>query len=263
MRDCHVQSTFTDKNYDSLDKIAAGAKAKGIDEITVTELLEIIDGNPSYAFSWHKLGVKRASDSTIFDFNVGVEFSLEPDIHDKIARVSRDRGLDYACASTNKIEGKKISDSSYFVGKNKGDLYRKYFEHVLRNVEEYKDCFDAYAKLDQIIRYGNDKRFNYDDYADLIDAILEVLVKNDKGLEVCTLMSNDNNPLPMPYMTILRRYKDLGGKIITLGSGVSKADDLGKYFDYACDVIEASGFNEIATYHRRIPDFEKVKSLRR
>lgn len=263
MKDCHIHSTFTDKNCDSLDMFIAAAKAKGIDELTVSELLEIRNGAPSFAFNWYKLGVKRERDNTGFNLNVGLELSLEPGNLDKLTRTCHDRGLDYVCASTSKLEDKKVSDSNFFDGKKKDDLYKKYFEHVLSNIEEYKDCFDVYTKLDQIIRYSKDRRFDYDKYSELLDAILEYLVKNDKGIEVCTLMSDNNNSLPMPYMTILRRYKDLGGKIITLGSGVSKADDLGKYFDYAYDLIEAVGFDEIATYHKRIPDFEKIKSLRK
>lgn len=263
MKDCHVHSTFTDKNCDSLDKYVAAAKAKGIEELTISELLEIKDGAPSFAFNWYKLGVKREKDNTGFNLNVGLELSLEPGIHDKVFRICHDRGLDYVCASTNKVGDKNISDSNFFIGKNKKDVYRKYFEHVLNNIDEHIDCFDVYTKLDQIIRFNKDKRFNYDDYSDILDAILEKLVKNDKGIEVCTLMSTDNNPLPMPYMTILGRYKDLGGKIITLGSGVSQADEICRYFDYAYDLVEAVGFSEIATYHKRTPDFEKVKSLRK
>ena len=67
--------------------------------------------------------------------------------------------------------------------------------------------------------------------------------------------------LPSPYQTILKRYKELDGKLITLGSGACKADDLGRNFDCALDTLDSLGFEEIATYHRHEPEFEKVKSL--
>ena len=49
MKDCHIHNDYTNKSNDSLEKYVAAAKAKGIDELTVTELVEIIDGVPPFA----------------------------------------------------------------------------------------------------------------------------------------------------------------------------------------------------------------------
>lgn len=262
MRDCHVHNDYTDKSNDSLEKYVASAKTKGIDELTVTEHVEIIDGVPSFAFAFYKLTVKRAREKLGFDVNLGIEIGLQPNIDDKIARIATSLGLDYVVASTNIVEGQEINKYNYFEGKDKESIYRKYFEHEFRNVKELNKYFDAYTKLDQIIKLGGDDRLDYSKYGEIIDAILEELIKNDKGLEVYTGIDY-KGILPSPYPTILRRYKDLGGKIITLGSGSVSGDTLGKNFDYAYDVIESVGFDEIATYHSRQPDFEKIKSLRK
>ena len=262
MKDCHIHNDYTNKSNDSLEKYVAAAKAKGIDELTVTELVEIIDGAPPFAFAFYKLGVKRSRDKLGFKVNLGVELGLQPGIEDKIARTATSLGLDYVVASTNVVEGQEINKYNYFEGKDKESIYKKYFEHELSNVKEYIKYFDAYTKLDQIIKLGGEDRLDYSKYGEIIDAILEELIKNDKGLEVYTGFDY-KGVLPSPYPTILRRYKDLGGKIITLGSGSSTGDTLCKNFDTALDIIETSGFDEVATYHVRVPDFEKVKSLRR
>lgn len=262
MKDCHVHSDYTDKSNDSLESYVAVAKAKGIDELTITELVEIIDGAPPFAFPFYKLKVKRTGENLGFKLNLGLELGLQPDIKDKIVRPATSIGLDYVVASTNVIEKQEISKIDYFDGKNKDDVYKKYYEHVLNNINEYMKYFDAYSKLDQIAILGGEKRVDYKRYGEIIDAILETLVKNDKGLEVFTGL-NYGGVLPSPYPTILRRYKELGGKIITLGSGSVKSDTLCIDYDNALDIIESIGFDEVATYHRREPDFEKIKSLRK
>ena len=262
MRDCHVHSDYTDKSNDSLESYVAAAKAKGIDELTITELVEIIDGVPPFAYSFYRLKVKRTGETENFNLKIGLEIGLQPGIKDKIAKAATSVGLDYVVASTNIIEGQEINRFDYFEGKNKDEVYKKYFEHELNNINEYIKYFDAYTKLDQIVRLGGDKRLDYDKYSEILDAILESLVNNDKALEVFTGYMY-GEVIPSPYPTILRRYKDLGGKIITLGSGSTKSDTLCKDFDYALDVIESVGFDEIATYHRHEPEFEKIKSIRK
>lgn len=262
MKDCHVYTSYTDKKYPEIAHYITKAKELGIDELTITDLYEIKEGAPLVPFAWYKLAYNRVKSEDI-KLNLGFEMGLQPGIHEKIFKTANEKSLDYVVGSTNIIGGEEVSSPGFFMGKDEDEVYRKYFEYVLNNVNEFSDCFDVYAKLDQVIRYNGDRRLDYDRYAELLDAILESLVKNGKGLEVSTQFCSDNDPWPMPYMRILGRYRELGGKIITLGSGATSVENLGKYYEYAYDLIESVGFDSIATYHNRTPDFDKIKSLRR
>ena len=62
---------------------------------------------------------------------------------------------------------------------------------------------------------------------------------------------------------IIKRYKELGGKIITMGSDAHKVDDLAKDFDIAYDLLESVGIKEIAIYHNRKPEFIGIKELKK
>ena len=61
-----------------------------------------------------------------------------------------------------------------------------------------------------------------------------------------------------PNIDIVKRYKELGGKIITLGSDAHKVCDLTSNFDKATDILEQCGFDELSVYHNRKPDFVKI-----
>ncbi len=47
-----------------------------------------------------------------------------------------------------------------------------------------------------------------------------------------------------------------------MGSDAHKVDDLASNFDVAFDILEYVGFEDIAIYHNRIPDFYKIKLLK-
>ena len=95
--------------------------------------------------------------------------------------------------------------------------------------------------------------------AELIDAILLELIMNDKGIEINTSGLRYGLPYPHPNIEIIKRYKELGGKIITIGSDAHNSDDLAKDFDLVYDILRSLNIKEIAVFHNRIPDFICIK----
>ena len=51
-----------------------------------------------------------------------------------------------------------------------------------------------------------------------LDPILRYLIDNGKALEVNTAGLKKGLPWPNPHMEILKRYRALGGELITIGS---------------------------------------------
>ena len=61
-----------------------------------------------------------------------------------------------------------------------------------------------------------------------------------------------------PNKDILKRYLELGGKIITLGSDAHFAEDICSDFDTAIKELKEIGFKEITTFKNRKPSFIKI-----
>lgn len=78
-----------------------------------------------------------------------------------------------------------------------------------------------------------------------------------KDCHVHTIISHDGKS----SIEIIKRYKDLGGKIITVGSDAHKVNDLASYFGLTYRILQLIGYDEVAIYHNRRPDFVKIKSL--
>ena len=66
-----------------------------------------------------------------------------------------------------------------------------------------------------------------------------------------------------PNIEILKRFKELGGKIITIGSDAHNKKDLASHFDVAYDLLESVGFEKITVFHKREPSFIKIRELKK
>ncbi|MNP28332.1 histidinol-phosphatase [compost metagenome] len=55
----------------------------------------------------------------------------------------------------------------------------------------------------------------------------------------------------MPKLDIVKRYKELGGEIITVGSDAHSADRVGEGIEYVYEFLKEINFNYIATYDKR------------
>ena len=132
--------------------------------------------------------------------------------------------------------------------------YRHFFEVTLKRLEAY-DCFDTLGHLDFVVRYGPNKNRFYDlkTYGDIISAILELLIRKDKALEVNTGGFKYGLGHPNPCEEVLKRYRELGGRLLTVGSDAHVPGFVGYEFDRTAELLKEIGFREYALYRKRVP----------
>jgi histidinol-phosphatase (PHP family) len=61
----------------------------------------------------------------------------------------------------------------------------------------------------------------------------------------------------LPYDVYFRRFKELGGEIVTVGSDAHNWKRVGQYSDRACDVLKEI-FGYVCTFEGRKPIFHKL-----
>ena len=139
------------------------------------------------------------------------------------------------------------------------EAYTEYFQSIIDNVKKFKN-FDVYGHLDYVVRYGpnKDANYSYDEYKDVIDEILRLLVEEGKGLEVNTGGIKHNLKDLHPCMGILKRYRELGGEIVTVGSDAHTPQDLANGFDRAFEFLKECGFGYYTIFENRLPEFKKL-----
>jgi len=271
MKDSHVHTNISHDGISTINEYIAHAKNIGVDEITFTEHYDDysdIETNLKtlMVLSYYQEYFCKQREDRYFKTNFGIEFGLQPNekLKEKINDMTRYYPFDFIIGSSHITCKKDIAmDSSFFDGLSRKEAYMKYFLEVLENIKLY-DEFDVYGHLDYIVRYGGYdlKSIDYHEFQEILDEILINLIKKDKGIELNTSGIRYSLDSFHPNVDILKRYKELGGKIITLGSDAHKTDDLASNFKMAYQLLESVGFELIATYHNRVPDFTKIKSLK-
>ena len=265
--DSHIHSLFSGDCQEKLENIFSYAIKNHIDEITITDHLDPdFPDESSFSFDLdeyiqliREFRLKLKGDLKI---NIGVEFGIQPHLEGQFARVASNKNLDFIIGSTHCADGKNPVRDDFFLGKTKDEAHEVYFQETLKNARTFKDI-SVYGHLDFIKRYGRNvhQDFNTIDYKkhwDIIEEILRTLIKNNSGLEINTSAYRYGTSEPYPNDLILKRYRELGGEIITIGSDSHIASHVAKDFDKAYRLLKDCGFDYYTVFNRRKPKFIKL-----
>lgn len=270
--DQHVHSNISHDGISSISEHIEYAKDNNISEITFTEHYDDYKGINTNLKTldinkYQEEYLKQKNDK-LLKTNFGIEIGLRPESYKKISDMVKNNNFDFIIGSSHITCGKDMAyDKSFFEGLTPHQSIVKYLSEVLQNIKTYKSEFDVYGHIDYVIRYiiknyGNVMtKIDYEEFRELLDEILLLLIRTNKGIEINTSGIRYGLGTPHPNIEILKRYKELGGNIITIGSDAHKKEDLASNFDVAYDMLESVGFDNLTVYHNRKPKFIKIKKL--
>ena len=130
-----------------------------------------------------------------------------------------------------------------------------YFDALLRHAEW--GGYDCLAHLTYPFRYifwRDNVDIDLGLYDDQIDAVLRAAAERGKAIEINThgLRQFPREDI-LPDERILRRYRELGGEYLTIGSDAHKAGDIGAGIDEALQIAYDVGFRYTTLYLNREP----------
>jgi len=132
-------------------------------------------------------------------------------------------------------------------------MLREYFDELLALAQWGK--FDVLAHLTYPLRYIYNSqglgKIDMQPYAAQIDAVLEAAAKNNLALEINTAGLRQDYGRLVPDEAILRRFKELGGQRVTIGSDAHYADHLGLNIDRGMDLARRCGFEHVTLFKQR------------
>jgi histidinol-phosphatase (PHP family) len=191
----------------------------------------------------------------------GVEAGVTADTLCEVRKHIERYCFDYIVLSDHIIYGEDpYSDPSIYLKYEKKMIYADYLKDVYSLMVGYKD-FDTLGHYDYITRYSvyEDPNLMYEDFQDLFDAILDFLAKNNKALELNTRTYDEHTYGKRIFdPMILKRFKELGGKYICLGSDSHNKEFIGFKFDYFSRLIKEAGFEGITYFKKRRPYIMKL-----
>lgn len=267
--DYHLHSSFSsDSNTPMEDMILQGISL-GLSTLCFTEHLDIdfpyqdpkdegLFGlnTDSYLYELIRLKEKYAGTIRVL---FGVELGIQPHLRRELAVYAKSYDFDFIIASSHICNKKDPYWPSFYEGRTDEEAYREYFSSILDCLDTFHN-FDVYGHLDYVVRYGRtkDSAYTYDKYKDILDPILERILQMEKGIELNTGAVGYHLKDLNPCTDILKRYRELGGELITIGSDAHQPAAIARSFDRAADLLKACGFRYYATFEKRMPEFHKL-----
>ena len=131
-------------------------------------------------------------------------------------------------------------------------LLDKYFEEEL--ILAKWNGFDTLAHLTYPMRYivqAGRNEIELSRYDDITDEIFKVLIANGKALEINTSGLRQPIGKTMPTENYVRRFKELGGELLTLGSDAHFTEHVGAGIDQGYEIAENCGFKYVTYFKSR------------
>ena len=148
---------------------------------------------------------------------------------------------------------------AYYKGRSERQAYLEYFASILENVAAF-DAFDVYGHIDYVVRYGPNKNrdYSYRAYSEIIDEVLKTLIEKGKGIEINTGGFRYGLGHPNPTEDILKRYREFGGEIITVGADAHAPEDIAFDFQKVPEILKSCGFRYFTVFKNRKPEFIRL-----
>ena len=267
--DCHLHSSHSGDSDTPMEDMVLQGIAQGLTAMCFTEHNDfdypVSPGTPagmfllntdSYLYDLIRLKEKYADRIRLL---FGIELGLQPEVLQENAILAKSYDFDFIIGSSHICHGRDPYYPDFFEGRPEEEAYREYLESVLENIRKFSN-FDVYGHLDYVVRYGphRDLYYSYEKYKDVLDRILKLLLDKGKGIELNTGGIKRGMKDFHPCRDVLKRYRELGGEIITIGSDSHDTQHIGDAFDRAAGVLKECGFEYYTVFEKRTPEFKKI-----
>lgn len=262
--DSHIHSEFSADSRMAMEEAVEKAVALGLGGLIFTDHLDIKapKGDDSYGFDpmVQQRQIERLD--SIHDIEVlkGIEVGMQLHTLDEITEFVGKYKFDTIIASVHFVDKIDPYYGAYYLGKDSDTAYRRYLETIFLCISQYRN-FDVLGHYDYITRYSsyNERSILYSKFGEILDQILKFLVKEGKALEVNTNTYREKNgATPVIDLNVLKRYRELGGEIISLGSDAHDAVRIGEKLDEYKEIIKSCGFRYIAHFKNREAHFTSI-----
>ncbi|MDD6798501.1 MAG: PHP domain-containing protein, partial [Clostridia bacterium] len=191
---------------------------------------------------------------------IGIEQGLMKSVCDRVNSFDSEGRLDFIIGSSHLVNGADPYYPEFWEGFDVRKGILTYYESILENVNVCSN-YDVYGHIDYIIRYipkNRTEEYHEADYNEVIDELLSCIIRHAKGIEINTARIKYGLGQPNPSEFIIKRYRELGGEIITTGSDAHKPEHIAFSFDRLASILKNASFNYYTTFRKRTPEFIRI-----
>lgn len=260
--DSHMHTNFSSDSESLAEAMVEQSIRLGLPGICLTDHYDKDYFNGEFQLNtedyYQKVKELRERYRDKIDIRFGVELGLQEHLGEWLSSYVKSYPFDYVIGSMHVLNGKDPYYRELFEGCDAREVLREYFVSTEKNLESFHD-FQSLGHLDYLARYFAKELdgYRYQDYADEIDAVLKKLIEHQVALEINTAGYKTMNR-PNPDREVIRRYRELGGEMITIGADAHIPEYIGYQFEQTAELICSCGFRFYTIFRRKMPEFIRI-----
>jgi histidinol-phosphatase (PHP family) len=231
MVDFHIHSTLSCDGHCTIDEICRKAIAIGLRAVCFAEHMDFDPADPGYgffdydAYGRHLEEARRRHGDELSIFK-GTEVDYQERFEGEIRDWLADKRFDLVLGSVHYVDGRMLSEEM-IAARDLDHIYSRYLEEVRLSAESA--LFAAIGHLDYVKKFTGDP--SYLESSECLRAPLEkallAIIASGAALEISTKGLVAKSRDYRPSLEIIRLYKRLGGRKVTLGSDAHDCRVLG------------------------------------
>lgn len=282
LADYHVHTCYSDDSDYPMEDVVRDAIAWGLEELCFTdhvdygvkrdwddprgmlwrpgapgELERMAVANvdyPRYAAEIAALQQKYAGKIIL---RMGMEFGMQQHTIPEYERLFAAYPFDFILLSVHQVEDREFWTQEFQSGRTQAEYNLRYYQEILALVQRYQN-YSVLGHLDLISRYDEAGVFPFEEIRPIVTEILKTVIQNGKGLELNTSSRRYGLTELTPSVEILKLYRNLGGRILTIGSDSHRREHLAAWLLESQEALRELGFGEVYTFRQMQPIAHKL-----
>ena len=264
--DTHMHTVYSPDSNAAMSAMCEAAISCNLSAIAITDHVEIPafyqNGyDQTLAGSFRDAGEVAKQYSGRLRIAQGIELG-EP-MHDVALseKVLHSYDFDFVLASVHNLRDDTDFYFYDYITADLDTLFDRYFAEILETVTWGR--FHSLAHLTYPFRYvpANRRPADYRRWQEAIDEILRLVAYKGLALEINTSGYRQSIGKPLPDESIVRRFRELGGERITLGSDAHTPEDVGKNIGDGMALAAKAGFLYVAYYVKGKPEMIAIPGI--
>ncbi|ERI92801.1 histidinol phosphate phosphatase HisJ family protein [Clostridiales bacterium oral taxon 876 str. F0540] len=183
---------------------------------------------------------------------LGIELGMRSDCVEENRQIIENFPFDYVIGSIHLVDTIDIFREDFYEGRSKKETYEQYFACMLECLKSHK-FIDSLGHIDYISRYARyeDKEIYYEDFSEHIDEILKTAVTSNIPLEINSRRLRDKVSADN-LIKIYKRFYELGGRQVTIGSDAHNAAAIGNNINIALEIADRCNLKPVYFKERKM-----------
>lgn len=243
--DYHIHSLFSVDGHATISQICERALAVGLDEVGITDHLDLEPGDEGYGFFNYEaytatIAHARETFGDRLTLRKGIEVDYQTAYEDEIRHLLKKMQFDYRIGSVHYLDHQLIGQD-LLARKGLKWVYKVYLREVTNSAKS--GLFQVIGHYDMIQKYLNGCRAT--NLMEEREAVLDEIVSNNLFLEINTsnLVKAYNDT--MPRLSLVEAYFNKGGRLFSIGSDAHLLEHVGSGVDEVRGFLAKLGKDEI------------------